>query len=509
MNHKTKLTYFLFFLLVFIFGLYYQQVSPYDYDDGRTIAEISHIGNEKAEYITSFNVPVIQDSLYLTMWEIGIGNQIFGIFSLFFTILLFIIISVITFKLTKSHFFTILNLIVLLGFEEVFVRTMNITLYPLATFYIYLGLLFVVHGIKQNNKVYLSLGSIFVIFSFYVYQISIFIFPLPLIIAFLSNNHFKQKINYAKTILISQFIVFLPWLINNFNILDPINSFKREYKWFIINGYLDYRNEVWGIKFEYNSFLDIFSSILKLFNSAINQNYLIIIGTFISFSLILILIDCLKKHKINLFEIGFVALLFLQILLFIIVQPGLYQRYVYISLPVISYFFISAIKKLNFSKRSKVFLLILLLIFSVITLNNVVLGGIRENQTEIHIDLKNIADLIDNEKGIIGSRPALLATYSMNNPIFSSETTPEEDYVDFLIWNSNEEVLKIFNKYNIGWILISKPETRYEIEYHGIWLREFYNTSTQHLLNIQNQGITKLIYDGNRYALYKVDNEQA
>jgi hypothetical protein len=115
-----------------------------------------------------------------------------------------------------------------------------------------------------------------------------------------------------------------------------------------------------------------------------------------------------------------------------------------------------------------------------------------------------MARIIDDRKGIIGARPTILIATSPENPIYSHDFVSEEDFITFLKWTSDEEVEKIFKKFNIGWVLLNKPVEKFEKNFHGVWLKKVYGVEPKHYIEVQNSGLTLKMFEGDNFVLYKV-----
>ncbi len=82
---------------------------------------------------------------------------------------------------------------------------------------------------------------------------------------------------------------------------------------------------------------------------------------------------------------------------------------------------------------------------------------------------RELVAMIDDGKGVIGARSHALLNVTSEVPTYGGQFLTEEEYATYLIWPSDEEVIEVLDRHDIGWVLVN-PKLVLEIEYHDTWL---------------------------------------
>jgi hypothetical protein len=80
-----------------------------------------------------------------------------------------------------------------------------------------------------------------------------------------------------------------------------------------------------------------------------------------------------------------------------------------------------------------------------------------------------LAAVVDDGKGVIGSRSHNLLNVTADIPTWGGQFLSEEEYVTYLTWPSDEAVVAVMERHDIGWVLIH-ADRRFETDYHDTWL---------------------------------------
>ncbi len=126
----------------------------------------------------------------------------------------------------------------------------------------------------------------------------------------------------------------------------------------------------------------------------------------------------------------------------------------------------------------------------------------RLESSPSYSDMRAIAGIIHDERGVI-ARDSGMQAVILSNQIHTVFLVSERDYVTYLSWPSDEEVMLVLRKYDIGWILLYKDTERWEKGYN-IWLEEAYGVPPRHYTMVEHAPDFRLAFDGKVYRLYQV-----
>lgn len=89
-------------------------------------------------------------------------------------------------------------------------------------------------------------------------------------------------------------------------------------------------------------------------------------------------------------------------------------------------------------------------------------------------------DIIDDGRGVIGVRSHLLNAADPDLRTYGGHLLSEEEFVTYLTWPSDEEVIEIMERHDIGWVMTTK-QRRLDHAYHDTWLVPAYGVPARHL----------------------------
>jgi hypothetical protein len=97
---------------------------------------------------------------------------------------------------------------------------------------------------------------------------------------------------------------------------------------------------------------------------------------------------------------------------------------------------------------------------------------------------RGIVTAVDDDKGVIGSRAAQVF-YSVTADVttWGGQFLTEEEHVTYLTWPSDEEVLEVLDRHDIGWVYISEV-MQLETDYNDTWLLPSYGSRARHVTEI-------------------------
>jgi hypothetical protein len=114
-----------------------------------------------------------------------------------------------------------------------------------------------------------------------------------------------------------------------------------------------------------------------------------------------------------------------------------------------------------------------------------------------------MAARIDDGKGVIGARSTYLLFASTHVRTFGGQFLSEGDYVTYLTWPSDRQVISMMRRNDIGWVLIN-PKLRLETTYHNTWLVPTYGKRARQVDAVAASPNFCPVFDEDNYILYKL-----
>jgi hypothetical protein len=118
-----------------------------------------------------------------------------------------------------------------------------------------------------------------------------------------------------------------------------------------------------------------------------------------------------------------------------------------------------------------------------------------------------ISDIIDDDGAGVIARDSALQALLPDNQMYTHFLLTEGEYVTFLTWTDEDEVIRVLEERGIGWVLIRNDLT-WEREYH-VWLRHAYNRPARHFEEIPASPNFRERYRGEIYTLYQLDRARS
>ncbi|HEX9886655.1 MAG TPA: hypothetical protein VGA70_09210 [Longimicrobiales bacterium] len=98
--------------------------------------------------------------------------------------------------------------------------------------------------------------------------------------------------------------------------------------------------------------------------------------------------------------------------------------------------------------------------------------------------LPRLARIADDGRGLIGARSSHLGFVDADIPRYAGSVLSEREYVTFLTWPSDQDVIGVLRGRDIGWVLIN-PDQSLELAYNDTWLLPAYGTIARHVSRIE------------------------
>jgi hypothetical protein len=117
--------------------------------------------------------------------------------------------------------------------------------------------------------------------------------------------------------------------------------------------------------------------------------------------------------------------------------------------------------------------------------------------------LPYLAGRIDDGKAVIGARVGQLMFVTDRIQTYGGQFLSEEEYVTYLTWPSDDDVLEMMRARGIGWLLIT-PTRRLEGRYHNTWLVPTYGKRARHFRRVKVSPIFCKVTELQGYELYKL-----
>jgi hypothetical protein len=118
--------------------------------------------------------------------------------------------------------------------------------------------------------------------------------------------------------------------------------------------------------------------------------------------------------------------------------------------------------------------------------------------------IPEIAASVVDDKGVIGTRVAqVFFSTRADVPTWGDQFLTEEEYVTYLTWPSDAEVLDLFERYDIGWVYIHENRNL-EWVYNDVWMIPAHGRQSIHAFMIQDNPNFCLWREVNGNELYRV-----
>jgi hypothetical protein len=92
-----------------------------------------------------------------------------------------------------------------------------------------------------------------------------------------------------------------------------------------------------------------------------------------------------------------------------------------------------------------------------------------------------LAATVDDGRGVIGARShTVFMPVTADIPTWGDQFLSERAYVTYLTWPSDDEVIAMMQKHDIGWVLIH-PWRHLETTYNDTWLLPHYGLPSRHV----------------------------
>lgn len=147
-------------------------------------------------------------------------------------------------------------------------------------------------------------------------------------------------------------------------------------------------------------------------------------------------------------------------------------------------------------------LVVLLISIGALTLRDAVERG-TERADKVD-GYREMAAVVDDGRGVIGSRALGLVAADLDTPTFGGQFLSEEEYFTYLTWPSDEAVLEVLDRHDIGWVMVRRSPPL-EISYHNTWLIPHYGREARHPKMVAASPNFCKAFSGDSILIYKVE----
>jgi hypothetical protein len=295
-----------------------------------------------------------------------------------------------------------------------------------------------------------------------------------------------------------------PWLVWHLAVDGYDGLFRQQTTWLIDRGYLNIRNsEFWDTGS--SSRIAFLGRLPGMFADASGPLAipLVALGT----------VGLIRLPSWS-WRVAVVLALGIPIAGLVYAVPASFNRYVYVFLPglvLLSVYGLHGFLHLLSSYRRTAQLSVVGATLALGLLGTVFLQNVQDALDTANLmqtrptqsELAHVARLIDDDKAIIGSRPYWLIYHNHKNELLTTDFLSEQDFVTYLSWPSDEAVGEMFERNNVGWILILQPAERWERDYH-VWLTKAAGQLPQHYVKVKDSALAEEVYAGYSFSLYRV-----
>lgn len=118
---------------------------------------------------------------------------------------------------------------------------------------------------------------------------------------------------------------------------------------------------------------------------------------------------------------------------------------------------------------------------AVVTLGDASAAYEARRETITSSAMATVAGAVDDGKGVIGAR-ATQVFFSVGADVatWGDQFLTEDEYVTYLTWPSDREVLAMLDEHDIGWVYVISDPTL-EIDYNDTWLKPAHGVEARHV----------------------------
>jgi len=472
-------------------------------DDARTLVFTNNILREPGAWILEQQLPLLQFATYASLITLFGWGVPLVLVPLLFSAALALLVGYIAQRVSGGGLWAFLAAALMLACLPVFlVQSRSLPFYPPTLFFGYGGAFAAIVYARGGGRmafVGAALGLPAALYSFGIGIVFLALPPLYLLIDRRRPTLIRLAQVYAIVLALAA-----PWLVWHLAIDGFDGLFRQQTTWFIDRGYLNIRN---------SEFWDTGSASRIQFLGRLPGMFADASGA-LAIPLVILGIVGLIRLPSWPWRAAVLLALGIPVAGLVYAVPAAFNRYVYVLLPglvLLSVYGLHGLLHLLSSYRRTAYLSAIGATVAFGLLGTLFLQNVQDDLDTADLlqtrpaqsELALVAELIDDGKAVIGSRPYWLIYYEHENELLTTDFLSEEDFVTYLSWPSDEAVAEMFERNNVGWVILLHPAERWERDYH-VWLMKAAGQLPQHYVKVKDSGLVEEVYTGYSYSLYRV-----
>ncbi|MCJ7509563.1 MAG: hypothetical protein MUP14_01560 [Dehalococcoidia bacterium] len=471
-------------------------------DDARTLVFTSNILRAPGAWILQQELPLLQFATYASLIRLFGWDAPLVLVPLLSSAALALLVGYIAQRVGGGLWAFLVAALMLACLPVFLVQAKCLPFYPPTLLFGYGGAFAAIVYARSGGRVAFlgaALGLPAALYSFGIGIVFLAVPPLYLLID--RRRPVLIRLAQAYAIILA---LAAPWLVWHLAVDGYDGLFRQQTTWLIDRGYLNIRNsEFWDTGSD--SHIAFLGRLPGMFADASGP---------LAIPLVVLGIIGLIRLPSWPWRAAVLLALGIPIAGLVYAVPAAFNRYVYVFLPglvLLSAYGLHGLIHLLSSYRRTAHLSLVGAMAALGLLGTLFLQNVQDSLDTANMmqtrpaqsELAAVAELIDDDKAVIGSRPYWLIYHTHENELLTTDFLSEEDFVTYLSWPSDEAVAEMFERNNVGWILILQPAEHWERDYH-VWLTKAAGQLPQHYVKVKDSALVEGVYTGYSYSLYRV-----
>jgi hypothetical protein len=124
---------------------------------------------------------------------------------------------------------------------------------------------------------------------------------------------------------------------------------------------------------------------------------------------------------------------------------------------------------------------------------------------KLALSSRQLAQQVKPGEGVIGTRSSKIYNASTGARVYGGDFLTESEYVTFLTWPSDAEVIDLMRRYDAKWVFVPRNPDRWVTRYNNIWLRPAYGEEARYPSEVNSSPSFCLARRVHGAALYRLD----
>jgi hypothetical protein len=447
--------------------------------------------------------PPIQVAAYVPFFSLGHPEFATVVPALFGALLLILIVAV-AWRLTGTLWAGAVAGLFLLASPEYWQRSSNLAAYQPFVFFGYVGLLLMASACRnpRHSTAFAIAGGIALALSIYSFTIGLLFVPAALLVALVLESRWKP----ALLSLSVAGMLLLPFAVWHIAVAGVRNAWFYPYNFLLLKYTDDFEDFLSRPEYDVPGYVtgalpEMLLSAAPIWLWLLAGAGLLIIG---------------RVHGAR--ALGAItAALVAALIPFVAVEQPPHARYGYVLVPAVvlvaSVGLALGVQLLaqHQARRHLAILVTLGLAFlGVFTASTAISTHLDEDVSGAraaprYVDLQAVASKVDDDRALL-ARTSYLQALLPDNQVYTHLFFSEAEYLDYILWQDEEEVRQLFAVRDIGWVVFQKNVHRWERDFN-FWTLTSSGSAPRHYICLpQSTGFTE-IHDGPLFRLYKVNQD--